>query len=374
MTFTIGIAPDSFKGTLTAVEAADAMAEGALRVVPDANVMKMPMADGGEGTAELLAQATAGAPVTLPTTDPLGRPLQAAIHRLGDTTTWAVDTAAASGLTLLTAQERDPLKACSAGTGTLIRGAAERGARTVVLGLGGSATVDGGVGLCGALGVRWLDRSGRPLAPGGGALASLVSMDASSVPDEVRRLHLRVAHDVQNPLLGPTGAATVFAPQKGATPAGVRQLEAGLQRLAEVLDVPGLAERPGTGAAGGIGATLTALFGATLEPGAPLVLEQAGWAAQLPRCDLVVVGEGCLDAQTAGGKAPGHVAAVAARHAIAVLGVAGILGPGAHTLEHLQDVEATHPEPPATLPAPAQAAQQLADATERLLRRRLTPG
>jgi len=417
MTLTIGIAPDSFKGTLSAVEAARAMALGARRVYPDAEILQMPMADGGESTAALLSRATGGTAVTLPTTDPLGRPIQATVYRLGDDTTgggstgdgstgggstgddttgggstgdgstgggstgdgstgrgstWAVDTAAASGLTLIAPDERDPGRTCSAGTGALIRAAADRGARTVILGLGGSATVDGGMGLCRALGVRWLDPAGNDLPPGGDALVRLATVDCGSVPPAIRDLHIRVAHDVHSPLTGPQGAAAIFAPQKGATPAGVRRLAASLERLAEVLEAlaaPGLPQRPGTGAAGGIGASLVAMLGATLEPGARLVFEQAGWATHLNRCDLVLVAEGRLDAQTAAGKAPAYVAAEAARLTIPVLAVAGILGPGAHTVPHLQQVEAIHEKMPDTLPSPDEAATQLAAATERLVKR-----
>lgn len=370
MTFTIGIAPDSFKGTLSAAQAADAMARGARRVHPEAEILRMPMADGGEGTAALLSEATGGSEMTLPTTDPYGRPMHATVHRLGDKTTWAVDTAAASGLTLLTPHERDPGRACSAGTGTLIRAIASQGARTIILGLGGSATVDGGTGLCRALGVRWLDDSGHELPPGGDALGRLTKVDDSAVPPTIRDLQIRVAHDVNNPLTGPQGAAAIFAPQKGADPAGVNRLSTGLQRLVDVLAVDGLAQRPGTGAAGGMAAPLIALFNATLEPGASLVFEQAGWAAQLSRCDLVIVAEGRLDAQTTGGKAPAHVAAEAARLDILVLAVAGSLGPGADTVPHIQKIEAIHEAEPQKLPAPAEAARQLADATERLINRR----
>jgi glycerate 2-kinase len=369
MTLTIGIAPDSFKSTLSAEEAAGAMARGARRVYPDAEVLEMPMADGGEGTSALLAGATGGSAVTLPTTDPLGRPMEATVHRLGDDTTWAVDTAAASGLALLARHDRDPGRACSAGTGALIHAAAQRGARTVILGLGGSATVDGGVGLCRALGVRWLDPDGADLPPGGDGLVTLAKIDTRAVPAEIRRLGIRMAHDVNSPLTGPRGAAAIFAPQKGADPAGVRRLAAGLERLAEVLAVDGLAQRPGTGAAGGISASLVALLHASLEPGAPLVFDQAGWADPLQRCDLVLVAEGRLDAQTAAGKAPAYVAARAARLSIPVLAVAGTLGPGAHTVPHIHQLESLYEKAPDPLPSPAQAATQLTTATERLVRR-----
>ncbi|MFH2005101.1 MAG: glycerate kinase [bacterium] len=379
MTLTIGIAPDSFKGTLTAEQAVDAMARGVLRWQSDATVIRMPMADGGEGTASLLGRATGGAEAAVDCTDPLGRPITAAVWRLGagdgDGDTWAVDTAAASGLTLLGARERRPLRTCSRGTGELIRCAVDRGARTVVLGLGGSATVDGGKGICQALGFRWLDSGGRELAPGGGSLTALARIDADGVGEAVRQARVRVAYDVRNPLCGPNGAAEVFGPQKGATPEQVHRLADGLERMADVLsgigvgigiDARGL---PGAGAAGGIGATLHALLGATLEPGAELVFQSAGYAAQLARCDLVLVGEGRLDGQTAAGKAPALVAAHANAASIPVLAVAGCFGAGADTLSGIADREAVSAVPPATLPSPTQAAAELAAATHRLLLR-----
>ena len=376
MALTIGIAPDSFKGTLSAAEAAEAMARGAASACPDARILKLPMADGGEGTAELLALATGGRLITLPSQDPLGRPLNATVAQLGDHATWAIDTAAASGLTLLAPHERTPLTTCSTGTGLLIRHAIERGARSIILGLGGSATVDGGKGLCQALGFRWLDEHGRTLDPGGGSLVTLARVDGARVAQAVSRTRIRVAYDVRSPLTGPQGAATIFGPQKGASGHQIVQLEQGLERLARVLaehlpsppEAP-LERLPGTGAAGGIGASLMALLGATLEPGGELVFELAGWSEHLAQCDLVVVAEGRLDAQTAAGKAPAIVASHARRQGIDVLAVAGHLGPGSEQLPGITDVEAVYADPPVTLPSSHQAGRDLADATHRLLLR-----
>ena len=372
------LAPDSFKGTLSAPEAAAAMAEGVRRAMPEAICRELPMADGGEGTAALLAHATGGERLRLRTEDPRGRPLEAELARLGDGHTFALDTAAASGLTLLSPAERDPLTACSAGTGRLLHQALQLGARTVVLGLGGSATVDGGKGLCEALGFRFLDHHGRPLAPGGGALSDLQRIDDQHVPPLVWAIRgrIRIACDVWNPLLGPEGAAPVFAPQKGADAAAVQRLAQGLARLAEVLralpgpcgGTPEIATLPGTGAAGGIGATLSVLLGATLESGGELVFETAGYAEVLADCDLVIVGEGRMDAQTAHGKAP----AVVARHARArgrpVLGVTGQPGPGLEALDGIDAWEACRPAG-ASLPTPEQASTELAAATARLVHR-----
>lgn len=380
---TVAVAPDSFKGTLSATEAAEAIAAGVRQAAPRARCRLLPMADGGEGTAALLARVTRGHCETADTEDPVGRPLTAELACLGDGGTWAVDTAAASGLTLLGEGERDPLRASSTGTGRLIRAAFERGARQVLLGLGGSATVDGGKGLCEALGFAFLDRQGRPLPPGGGSLAALRRIEsphpsARVVPEGGA---LRLACDVRNPLLGPTGAARVFAPQKGASPEVVARLEAGLNRLADVLRRrPGpcgpaadIATRPGGGAAGGIGATVAALLGAPLDSGGEQVFAAAGYAAQLDGCALMIVGEGRMDSQSAQGKAPAVVAAHAQRRGLPVLAVMGTWGQGVEKLTFVQDREAVRP-PEAGVPSPAEAYPELRAAAARLVRRWLQRG
>lgn len=375
----IAVAPDSFKGTLSAPEAAEAMALGVAEAWPEAHVERLPMADGGEGTAALLAAATGGTLEDASTEDPLGRPMTARIARLGDGDTFAVDTAAASGLTLLAPGEHDPLRASTRGTGRLLRAALSRGARAILVGLGGSATVEGGVGLAQALGFRFLDARGRDLPPGGGPLEALARIDRSGVPPEVWRLqgHLRLACDVTSPLLGAAGAARIYGPQKGAGPDAVACLERGLARLAEVLreqpgpcgGLPEVATLPGTGAAGGIGATLHVLLGAELAPGGALVLEAAGYAATLDRCDLVIVAEGRLDAQTLAGKAPAAVAAAARSRGLPVLGITGVPGPGIETLGFLADWEAARPAGAAPPSNASTAAGEVAAATARLVHR-----
>lgn len=391
---TVALAPDSFKGTLTAEEAAEAMGRGVVEAMPGARLVAMPMADGGEGTAGILARATGGEVTLALAEDPLGRPIRASLGRLGDGVTWAVDTAAASGLTLLAPEERDPLVASSRGTGRLLVAAMDRGAKGILLGLGGSATVDGGAGLVRALGFRFLDAEGEELAPGGGSLRGLSRIDTSRVPARVWDLHgrLRLACDVTNPLVGPRGAARVFGPQKGASPATVALLEEGLERLAMVLsaaqkarlgtrgsgqgsgsDQPealvDIASLPATGAAGGIGATLKVLLGARLEPGGALVLDIAGYVPRLEACDLVITGEGRMDGQTLEGKAPAAVAAAARSLGLPVLGVTGVPGPGLETLSFVEDWEAARAEVGEALPAPATAAAEVAAATGRLLGR-----
>jgi len=377
---TVAVAPDSFKGTLSATEAAEAIAAGVRQAAPRARCRLLPMADGGEGTAALLARVTGGHCETADTEDPFGRPLTAELACLGDGVTWAVDTTAASGLTLLGAGERDPLRASSTGTGRLIRAAFERGARQVLLGLGGSATVDGGKGLCEALGYAFLDRRGRPLPPGGGSLATLERIESPppSARVAVEGGALRLACDVRNPLLGSAGAARVFGPQKGASPAVVARLEAGLTRLADVLrrrpgpcgpaPAPDIATRPGGGAAGGIGATVAALLGAPLDSGGERVFAAAGYAARLDGCELVIVGEGRLDSQSAEGKAPAVVAAHARRRGLPVLAVMGTWGDGVAELTVVQDREAARP-PEAGVPSPAEAYSELSAAAARLVGR-----
>ncbi|MDY0002238.1 MAG: glycerate kinase [Polyangia bacterium] len=351
---TVALAPDSFKGTLDAFAAAEAMERGALRALPGARCLRMPLADGGEGTAALLCRVTGGHGREVESVDPLGRPISATIFCLGGLggkgKVWAVDTADASGLTRLAPSERDPLLASSEGTGRLLLSALAEGAEEMILGLGGSATVDGGKGLCQALGFRFLDRGGRELAPGGGSLREIHRIDSSGVGADVWRLgpRLRLACDVQSPLLGPRGAARVFGPQKGADPSAVELLEEGLARLLEVLrEHPGpcggareLATLPGTGAAGGIGACLRALIGASLEPGGALVIRAARYVEQLEGCDLVLVGEGRMDRQTLEGKAPAAMAAEARALGIPVLGITGVPGPGICELGFLEDWEA----------------------------------
>ncbi len=329
------VAPDSFKETLSARQAARAIAEGIHRAGPGWTVDEIPVADGGEGTAEVLLDALGGEWVTRAVTGPLGEQVEARFAWLADTRTAIIDMAAASGLALLSPERRDPGRTTTRGTGELIREAVALGARRVVVGLGGSATVDGGTGAARALGVRFLDESGTDLPEGGLALAALARIDQSGMDPAVHEVRLEAACDVHNPLLGPDGAARVFGPQKGATPGCVTGLEVGLARLAEIIardcgvDVTELA---GGGAAGGLGAGLAGLMGATLVSGAVLVLEAVGLEKRLTGVDLVVTGEGCLDGQTVLGKAPGAVARLAAERRIPVVGIGGILGGGAERL------------------------------------------
>lgn len=331
---TIVVAPDKFKGTLTAAEAAGHIADGILRVLPDADVRRLPVADGGDGTVDA-AVAAGFRRVRTRVAGPTGHAVDASFAVRG--TTAVVELAEASGLVLLPAGKPAPLTASSYGVGQLIAEAVRVGARRIVLGLGGSACTDGGAGMVQALGGRLLDAHGVELPPGGAALRSLDRVDAADLlrryADPASGTEVVIASDVDNPLLGPKGAAAVYGPQKGADPDDVRVLETGLARWAEVVrrDLPGpaparpVADVPGAGAAGGVGFGALAFLGATLRPGIELLLELLGFDTVLAGAALVVTGEGRLDPQTLHGKAPAGVAAAAARAGVPVVAVCGRL-------------------------------------------------
>jgi glycerate kinase len=332
------VAPDSFKGTLSARQAAEAMTRGIARACPACTVTELPVADGGEGTAEALSAATGGMLLKAPAPDPLGRIRIAQLARLGDGSTFAVDAAAASGLTLLEAEERRALESSSSGTGVLMGKAAQMGARRIIVGVGGTGFVDGGKGLMEVLGVRFLDSEGASLDPGGGSLSRLHTVDISGLYPGWSQVEIVVATDVDNPLTGEHGAARVYGPQKGASPEDVEVLERGLEQLAKVVEeLTGkpLRDVSGMGAGGGLSLPLVAFMGARIRPGAEVVAEAVKLEEHLERCDLVIVGEGCLDGQTVYGKAPAHVARCAQAKGKAVLAVAGRIGPGVEKISEL---------------------------------------
>lgn len=332
---TVVIAVDSFKGSCTAREAAEYMSRGVRRVFPGAEMIKLPIADGGEGTVEALVSAAGGREVTVDTFDPLGRPIAAAYGVLPDGTA-VVETAAASGLTLIAREERDALRASTYGTGVLICHALSSGARRMILGLGGSATTDGGAGIARALGVRFLDSAGRELPPGGAALADLAEIDISGLMPEARECEFILACDVKNKLCGTEGAAYVFAPQKGADARQVRALDAALANFARVLKTQfasDAAEREGSGAAGGLGCVFMAWLNCAIRPGVDLVLDTIGFEAHVRRASLVLTGEGRLDAQSAYGKVPDGVARRAKKvKNVPVIAIGGSIGDGAEQL------------------------------------------
>ncbi|HKW06128.1 MAG TPA: glycerate kinase [Candidatus Dormibacteraeota bacterium] len=326
------VAPNAFKGTLTAPQAAAAIAEGVREVFPDAEVIEVPIADGGDGTVEALVSARRGAYRSADVDGPLGDPVEARYGLIDSGRSAVVELATSSGLTLIDPSRRDPRRASTYGFGQLLQAARAQGVNEIIAGIGGSATNDGGAGMAQALGIRLLDASGGDLPRGGAALINLERVDRSGLDPGWRSLRLRVACDVTNPLTGPTGASHVYGPQKGADPKTVEELDRALKRFGEVVGVDDL---PGAGAAGGTGAGLVAFLGASLERGAPLVVSATGFDGHLAGCDVVFTGEGRADEQTAYGKAPGEVARRASGAGIPVVLLAGSKGPGWQALNSL---------------------------------------
>ncbi|HVW44483.1 MAG TPA: glycerate kinase, partial [Amycolatopsis sp.] len=321
------IAPDKFKGSLPAKDVADAIAAGFRRAVPEVETLECPIADGGDGTvAAALAAGFTAVPVAA--TGPTGERVASGYARKDETA--VVELAAVSGLALLPGGIPAPLTANTTGVGELIGHALAGGCTRIVLGLGGSASTDGGAGMVRALGVRLLDVDGRDLPSGGEALRNLARVDLSGLDPRVRAADIVVAVDVDNPLLGEHGAAAVYGPQKGAGPEQVAVLDSGLRRLAEVVDF-GAAAVPGAGAAGGAGYAALAILGARFRPGIDVVLEMTGFADKLAGADLVVTGEGSFDEQTLRGKGPAGVA-VRAR-GIPVVAIAGRVALSRETLQ-----------------------------------------
>ncbi|WP_410642507.1 glycerate kinase [Amycolatopsis sp. lyj-346] len=311
------VAPDKFKGSLTAAEVAAAVAAGLADVHPSLAVETLPVADGGDGTVDA-AVAAGYRRVPVPARGPTGVPVTASYAVRGDTA--VVELAEASGLHRLPGAPA-PLTATCAGTGDVIAAAVRAGCRRIVLGVGGSASTDGGAGLLAALGARLLDDAGRGLPFGGAALARLASLDVSGLPD-LSEVDIELASDVDNPLYGPHGAASVYGPQKGASPGDVATLDAALRHWASIAG-PGFAARPGAGAAGGAGFAAMAVLGARMRPGIELLLDLLGFDAALAGASLVVTGEGSLDEQTLSGKAPAGVARAAAARGIPCVAVSG---------------------------------------------------
>lgn len=329
------VAPDKFRGSLSAAQAAHAIARGVLAAAPTARIDEIPMADGGEGTVDALVAASGGTRHEVEVTGPLGAPQRAAFGILGDGKTAVIEMAAASGLALIPGPARNPWLTSSRGTGELLLAAIDAGARSIIMGIGGSATNDGGAGFAQALGYRLLDASGRDLSPGGGALGDLDRIDASGRDSRLDGVTVEVACDVDNPLCGPNGASAVYGPQKGAGPSMAASLDRHLDRLAEVIERDlGLAvrETPGAGAAGGLGAGLVAFAGGRLERGIALVIRALNLAERLRGADLCITGEGAIDASSAFGKTAVGVARLAREIGCPTLALAGAIGPGAEAV------------------------------------------
>jgi len=328
------VAPNALKGSVSAMDAAQRIGLGLERSGLNAVLDLMPIADGGDDTMDVLI-AAGGETREAEVLDPLGRKIVAQFGLLGDGSTAIVEMARASGLKLLKPTERNPLVTTTYGTGQLIRAAIEAGARTVIIGIGGSATNDGGVGCALALGLRTEDDAGRAVPGEGGALHRVRRIDASGMMPELRQMTVFVACDVDNPLLGPRGASTIFGPQKGATPEDVQTLEVNLAHFyGLVSDTLGIdvRERPGAGAAGGLGAGLMTFLGAQPKSGIDLVLEYLDLPARLASVDLVITAEGSMDLQTLGGKGPMGLAKRCLEYGVPTIALVGSLAEGEQEL------------------------------------------
>ncbi|WP_404359330.1 glycerate kinase [Cytobacillus firmus] len=324
----IVIAPDSFKESLSALEAANAIERGFKSIFPHAQYKKMPMADGGEGTVQSLADATDGRIIECTVTGPLGEPVQSFFGLTGDGKTAVIEMAAASGLHLVSPEKRNPLLTSTRGTGELITAAVDTGVQHIIIGIGGSATNDAGAGMIQALGGKLYDKTGREIGPGGGALAELSAIDMSNLDPRIRDVHIEVACDVDNPLTGPRGASAIFGPQKGATPEMVQLLDRNLGHFADIVEHAlgkPFRDIEGAGAAGGIGGSLLAFLNADLKRGIDIVLYAINFEEEVKGADLVITGEGRIDSQTIYGKTPIGVAKAAKKHGIPVIGLAGSL-------------------------------------------------
>ena len=327
----IVIAPQGFKAGISGLEAAQAIARGVTAALPSAETVLAPVADGGDGTLHALVDATGGQVFTSTVTGPLGHPLEARWGVMGDGRTAVIEMALASGLALVPQRRRNPRITTTAGTGEIMKEALERGYTRIIVGLGGSATNDGGAGFATALGARFLDAEGRSLPPGGSALARLDRVEHSGLHPRLADATIIAATDVTNPLCGPDGASAIFGPQKGANPDMVRELDAALANYARVVarDVGSdVLDQPGAGAAGGLGAGLMAFAGATLQSGIDMVCEVLNFDEMLKDADLVITGEGRADRSTIFNKAPAGVARHAQAHGVPTLLLAGSLGPG----------------------------------------------
>jgi glycerate kinase len=336
------VACDSFKGSASSKQVGEAIREGILRVMPSAQVEVVPVADGGEGTVQALVDATGGRLVTVTVTNPIGEKVEATFGILGDGQTAVIEMAAASGLTLIPPEKRNPWVTTTYGTGELIRAALEHGCRKIIIGIGGSATNDAGAGMAQALGVKLLDEDGNQIGFGGGELGRLRRIDMSGLDKRASEAEFIVACDVDNPLTGERGASYVYAPQKGATPEMLPKLDSNLRHFAEIvrqqlgIDVEHV---PGAGAAGGLGAGLMAFLKAKLKRGTQIVFELVKLEEKIASADIVITGEGQIDAQTVFGKTPIGVAKLAKRYGKPVIAIAGSIGEGADSV-HSHGIDA----------------------------------
>ena len=369
----IVIAPDSYKDCLNASQVASNIAEGIRRVKPDANINCIPLADGGEGFVQTMLSAVGGTQKTLMVKDPLGRTVEGFYGILNDQNTAIIEMAAASGIELLKPEERNPLLTSTYGTGQLMVDAIKNGCKRLVIGIGGSATNDGGTGMAKALGFRFLNHNDRELPEGGGALGSLNRIDSTKKLTAINDIEIIVACDVNNPLTGPRGATATYGPQKGATPDMVTMLDNHLGHLARIIKKDlnkDILDLEGGGAAGGIGAGLVAFANATLRKGFDIVKEQTNLEEHIKNSDLVITGEGKIDWQTKNGKTPWGVAQIAGKYNKPVIAIAGVLGKDYRDLynEGFTSLFAL-PNGPATLDyCITNAPELLADTSEQIFR------
>ena len=324
----IVIAPDSYKESLSATRVALAIEQGFREIFPDAEYVSVPVADGGEGTVDAMISATKGRKVSTVVTGPLGRPVNASWGISGDGKTAFIEMAEASGLALVPVNERNPRITTSFGTGELLLDALDKGVRHFIIGIGGSATNDGGAGMVQALGARLCDAAGKAISFGGSSLSALNSIDITGLDPRLAECDIHVACDVTNPLTGDNGASRIFGPQKGADEAAIAELDACLAHYGEIIHKAlgvDVRNTPGAGAAGGMGAALMAFLGADLRSGIEIVMEALNLEEQINNCSLVVTGEGRMDSQSVRGKVPVGVAAAASRYRKPVIGIAGSL-------------------------------------------------
>lgn len=322
------VAPNAFKESLTAMDAAKAISRGLLKILPGAGITQLPIADGGDGTLEAVVEGTGGKVLRARVLDPLGKKINAEYGLTGDGRTAVIEMSRASGLALVPPPQRNPMRTTSYGTGQLIHAALRRGVKDIILGIGGSATVDGGIGALQALGFLFLDGRGKAVGWGGNGLKSVARIDRQKITPLLKQARILVACDVDNPLVGPRGAAAVFGPQKGATPAMVRQLDQSLGKLGQVIHQTtgqDVSRYPGTGAAGGIAGGFMGLLGARLQPGSDLIFDLLKVRQAVAEADLILTGEGQIDFQTPFGKGPGMLAKIAKEHQVPVIGIAGSL-------------------------------------------------
>jgi glycerate 2-kinase len=367
------IAPDSYKGSLTAKEVSDSIERGIRKVYSDAQIEKVPMADGGEGTVQSLVDGTGGRIIKVRVKDPLLRDVDSFYGILGDGKTAVIEMAAASGLPLISEDEQNPMKTTTYGTGELIKHALDKGCTNIIIGIGGSATNDGGAGMVKALGVKLLDKKNEDVGFGGGSLEKIHSIDISGMDPSIKDCKVIAACDVDNPLCGPSGASYVFGPQKGADEEMVRLLDRNLANYAQVVKKDlgiDIMDLPGSGAAGGLGGGLMAFLNANLKRGIDIVIETTRLEEKMKDADLVITGEGMIDFQTAFGKTPFGVAKIAKSYGIPIIAIAGGIGADAESLyeKGFDSIFSIVPKPIPLKESMSEGSTLLEKAAERVMR------